>query len=169
MTLFNSTVDLARDGLLFANNRPARAFLPPTDVFVSDAEVTVAMDVPGLNAETLEIELLGDALTIRGERGYPKLDQQSTQWYRMERGYGKFQRTLQVPKGLDPDTVTASIADGVLTIHVPLPEARKPRRIQIATGNQRTIESNTNWEELEAAATSDNSDVQEPALAGAAT
>jgi hypothetical protein len=51
---------------------------------------------------------------------------------------------------------------------VPLPEARKPRRIQIANRQQATIESNTNWEELEAAATSENSDVEEPALAGAA-
>jgi HSP20 family protein len=168
MTLFNSPFDLARDGLLFANNRTARAFLPPTDVIVSDAEVVVAMDVPGLNADTLEIELLGDVLTIRGERQYPKFDQQSTQWYRLERGYGKFQRTLQIPKGLDPDTVSASIADGVLTIHVPLPEARKPRRIQIAGGNQHTIDTNTNWEELEAAATTDNSGVEEPALAGSA-
>ncbi len=73
-----------------------------------------------------------------------------------------------MPKGLDPDAVSASIADGVLTVHLPLPEARKPCRIQIANGQQTAIESNTNWEELEAAATSENSHAEEPALAGAA-
>jgi HSP20 family protein len=168
MTVFNSLFDLTRDGLLFGNNGTARAYFPATDLVVGDEEVAVAMDVPGLNADTLEIELVGEVLTIRGERPYPQFDRQSTQWYRIERGYGKFQRTLQVPKGLDPDTVTASVADGVLTVHMPLPEARKPRRIQIANGRQTTIGSDTNWEELEAAATSENSQHEEPAMAGAA-
>ena len=167
MTVFNSALDLTRDGLLFGNNATVRAFLPPTDLIVSDEEVVVALDVPGLNADTLEIELIGDVLTIRGERPYPQFNQQSTQWYRIERGYGKFQRTIQVPKGLDPDTVTASIADGVLTIHMPLPEARKPRRIQIGSRPRTALESNTDWEQLEAAATSDNAHTDEPALAGA--
>lgn len=167
MTVFNSLLDVTRDGLFLGNTAPVRAFLPPTDVIVSDEEVAVTMDVPGLNADTVEIELTGNVLTIRGERPYPQLGQQSTQWYRVERGYGKFQRTLEVPKGLDPGTVTASIADGVLTIHIPLPEARRPRRIQIANGHQAAIENHTNWEELEAAATSENSLAEEPALAGA--
>ncbi len=166
MTLFNSLFDPTRDGMLFGSHASPRAYLPPTDLVISDAEVAVTMDVPGLNADTLEIELTGDVLTIRGERQYPQLDQQNTQWYRIERGYGKFQRTLQIPKGLDPDTVTASIADGVLTIHVPVPEARKPRRIPIGNGDQVAIESNTSWEEFDSEQ-SENSHAEEPALAGA--
>jgi HSP20 family protein len=168
MTLFNSPFDLPRDGMFFGT-RAARAFAPPADVIVSKEAVTVAMDVPGLNADSLEIELTGEILTVRGERPYPQLNRATTQWYGMERGYGKFQRILQVPKGLDPDTVTASIADGVLTIRVPLPEARKPRRIQISNGYQQpAIEGNTNWEELEAQV-SENSHVEELAPAGAAS
>jgi HSP20 family protein len=167
MTLFNSLFDLTRDGMPFGVGT-ARAFLPPADLIVSEDAVTVTMDVPGLSAESLEIELTGEILTVRGERQSPQLNRESTQWYRMERGYGKFQRILQVPKGLDPDTVTASIADGVLTIHVPLPETRKPRRIQIANGHEQpAIEGNTNWEELEAQV-SEKPQAEEPALAGAA-
>lgn len=166
MTLFNSLFDLTRDGMLLGNGA-ARAFVPPVDLIVSDEAVTVTMDVPGLNAETLEIELTGEILTVRGERQYPQLNREKTQWYRLERGYGKFQRALQVPKGLHPDSVTASIADGVLTIQVPLPEARKPHRIEITNGyRQPAIESNTNWEELEAQV-SENCHAEEPALAGA--
>jgi HSP20 family protein len=168
MTLFNSLFDLTRDGTL-SGAAPARAFVPPADLFVSPEAVTVTMDVPGLNAETLEIELTGEILTVRGQRQYPPLNRESIQWYRMERGYGKFQRILQVPKGLDPDMVTASIADGVLTIRVPVPEARKPRRIQISSGHQQpTIANHTNWEELEAEV-SENSHAEEPAFAGAAS
>jgi HSP20 family protein len=167
MTLFNSLFDLTREGMLFGN--APRAFVPPADLIVTDDGVTVTMDLPGLNADSLEIELTGEVLTVRGERAYPQLDREVTKWYSFERGYGKFQRILQVPKGLDPDAVTAAIADGVLTIHVPMPEARKPRRIQITQGHQQpAIESNTNWDELEAQV-SENSHVEEPALAGAAS
>jgi len=167
MTLFNSLFDLTRDGMLLGG--AARAFVPPADLMVSQDAVTVTMDVPGLNADSLEIELTGEILTVRGERQYPQLDRQSTQWYRMERGYGKFQRILQVPKGLDPDAVSASIADGVLTIHLPIPEARKPRRIQIASDRQQpALASNPDWQELESQVSGD-SRVEEPALAGAAS
>jgi HSP20 family protein len=166
MTLFNSLFDLTRDAMLFGN--PGRAFVPPTDTIVSDDGVTVTVDVPGLNAETLDIELMGEVLTVRGERGYPELAGEAMKWYRLERGYGKFQRSLQVPKGLDPDAVTATIANGVLTIHMPLLQERKPRRIQITKGHQPAIDSNTNWEELEAQV-SEHSHVEEPALAGAAS
>jgi HSP20 family protein len=167
MTLFNSLFDLTRDGMLFGN--AARAFVPPADLIVTDEVVTVTMDLPGLNVDSLEIELAGEVLTVRGERAYPQLDREVTKWYSFERGYGKFERILQVPKGLDPDAVTAAIADGVLTIHVPMPEARKPRRIHITQGHQQpAIGSNTNWEELEAQV-SENAHAEEPALAGAAS
>lgn len=144
---FDSLFDLTRDRLLAGNGDGySRAFVPAADLVVTDEEVTVFMDVPGLRPENLEIELTGDVLTVRGERGYPYSTQgeQSRNWHRLERGYGRFQRILQVPKGLDPDSITAEMVDGVLTLHIPQPEARKPRRIQITTGTgQPAIESQT--------------------------
>jgi HSP20 family protein len=135
---FDSLFDLTRDRLLDGNGFGYRAFVPAADLVVTDEEVTVFMDVPGLKPENLEIELSGDVLSIRGERTHPYPaageEQPSRNWYRLERGYGKFQRILQVPKGLDPDSISAEIADGVLTVHIPQPEARKPRRIQITAG-----------------------------------
>jgi HSP20 family protein len=124
------------------------------------------MDVPDLNGESLEIDLTGGALTVRGQRQYPHLDQETVQWCRIERGYRKFQRVFQLPKGLDPDTVTASIAGGVLRVQVPLPEAAKPHRIAITDGHQeRAIESSGNWDELEAEP-SENPHVEQPGLVG---
>jgi HSP20 family protein len=134
---FDSLFDVTRDRLLSGNGFAySRAFVPAADLVVTDEEVTVHMDVPGLKPENLEIELTGDVLTVRGERAYPYSDddEQSRNWYRLERGFGKFQRILQVPKGLDPDSITAEMADGVLTLHIPQPEARRPRRIAITTG-----------------------------------
>jgi HSP20 family protein len=131
---FDSLFDATRERLPGAMGA-VRAFVAPTDLVVTDDEVVVMMDVPGLKAENLDIELTGEMLTVRGERSYPSLGgDQNRRWYRLERGYGRFQRTLQVPKGLDPERVTASINDGVLTLHIPQPEARKPRRIEISGG-----------------------------------
>ena len=119
-----------------------RSFLPPADVSVTDEQVTVVMDVPGLTASELDIELLGDQLTVRGERAYPGGDDEGRRWQHLERGFGRFERVLQVPQGLDPDAVVASLTDGVLTLVIPMPEARKPHRIAIlGPEEQRGIET----------------------------
>jgi HSP20 family protein len=132
---FDSLFDTA-DRLL--NGQSAvPGFVPAADLVVSEEGVTVLMDTPGLTPENLEIELIGDVLTVRGERAYPyPTDQTQRNWYRLERGYGKFQRILQVPKGLDPENIHASMANGVLTLWLPRPETQKPRRIAIVPGER---------------------------------
>src|SRR5258705_11483391 len=112
-----------------------RPFVPAADVIVTDDEVTVLMDVPGVTVDDLTIELEGDLLTVRGERMLPAATDgdNGRASRRLERGFGKFERVLRVPSGLDPDAITASMVDGVLTLRIPMPEARKPRRIEIAT------------------------------------
>jgi HSP20 family protein len=126
------------------------AFLPPADVIVTDDGVTVYMDVPGLRSEDLEIELENDVLTVRGERANPYAgngngDRERGTWRRIERGFGRFERSLRVPRGLDPGAIEASLHDGVLTLRIPKPEELKPRRIQVReeTGDDRQIESAT--------------------------
>ena len=97
---------------------------------------TVTMDVPGLQTDDLEIELENDVLTVRGERAYPHgTDGEPRAWQRIERGFGKFERSLQIPRGLDPDAIEASLDAGVLTLRIPKPEKLKPKRVQIAAGN----------------------------------
>lgn len=120
----------------------ARAFVPPADLVVTDDDVTVVMDVPGFTSDDLDIDLTDDVLTVRGERSYPyKTDEESRAFHHVERGFGKFERMLQVPKGLDPEKIAASLADGVLTLRIPKPEVRRPRRIEIAArGAQPAIE-----------------------------
>src|SRR4051794_37336998 len=115
-----------------------RAFVPPADLVVTDDDVTVVMDVPGFKHDELTIELLGDALTVRGQRAVPyePAGEGRRTWQRLERGFGRFERSIQVPKGLDPDRIDASLTDGVLTLHLPKPEAVKPRRIAIAPATQ---------------------------------
>jgi HSP20 family protein len=105
-------------------------FVPPADVLVTDDGVQVYMDVPGLRPEDLEIELQNDVLTVRGERPWP-YGEGDAAWRRIERGFGRFERSLRVPAGLSPDQVEASIRDGVLALWIPKPESLKPRRVQV--------------------------------------
>jgi HSP20 family protein len=113
----------------------AAPFVPPADVLVDEQGVTVYMDVPGLRSEELEIELENDLLTVRGERPYPyKQEGEGTPVQRIERRFGRFERTLRVPAGLDPEAVEAALTDGVLRIRIPLPETKRARRIEIKAG-----------------------------------
>ena len=117
------------------------AFVPAADVLVTDDEVTVHMDLPGLSADHLEIELVDDVLTVRGERTYPYAAEEAQAWQRVERGFGRFERSLRVPSSLDPEAVAAELVDGVLTIRIPKPEAVKPRRVEIkGAGEARQLE-----------------------------
>jgi HSP20 family protein len=111
----------------------ASAFLPPADVIVGENGVTVYMDVPGIPAGELDIELENDMLTVRGERRPPweNLDGCTA---RIERSFGAFERTLRVTDGLDPDAIQAAMSDGVLTLQLPKPAEAQPRRIQIRQG-----------------------------------
>ena len=119
-------------------------FVPSADVLGDDDGVTVFMDVPGVPADKLDIELENDVLTVRGERSYPYADNESAV-RRTERGFGRFERSLRVPRGLDADSIEASLRDGVLTLHLPKPASLQPRKIEVRAedGEPRDIEAST--------------------------
>jgi HSP20 family protein len=122
-------------GHVLQNQGPGSGFSPPADLLIDDEGVTVYMDVPGLKRENLEIELENDMLTVRGERPFPYAQEDgSGPVRRIERGFGRFERTLRVPRGLDPDAIEASLSDGVLTLRMPKPETLRPRKIEIKAG-----------------------------------
>lgn len=135
---FAPLMELSRelDRVLAPNGASARAFMPPADVVVTAEDVTVTMDVPGSKASEIDVELVDDVLTVRGERAFPygSASDDGRSWRRLERGFGKFERTLRLPKGLDPDAIRGEMTDGVLTLHIPMPETRRPRRIEISSG-----------------------------------
>lgn len=115
-----------------SSQRQIAAFAPPADLIEDDDGVTVYMDVPGVRAEDLEIELQNDILTVRGTRPFPYQTQDGDGTLRrMERGFGRFERSLRVPPGLGPDAIQASVKDGVLALRIPKPEQLKPHRIEV--------------------------------------
>jgi HSP20 family protein len=122
-------------GQVLHNQGATGAFIPPADLLIDDEGVTVYMDVPGLPSENLEIELENDTLTVRGDRPFPYPHENGGGPVRsIERGFGRFERSMRVPRGLDPDAIEASLKDGVLKLRVPKPERMRPRRIEIKAG-----------------------------------
>jgi HSP20 family protein len=127
---------------LLGSETTSSSFVPPADVLVDENGVTVYMDMPGVSPEQIEVELENDTLTVRGERQYPYADQSNGVSGRIERAFGRFERSLRVPGGLDPGSVRASLANGVLTLGIPKPESLKPHRIDIKGGEEaRQLES----------------------------
>jgi HSP20 family protein len=121
--------------------RDSAAFVPSTDIVVGEHDTVLTMDLPGLTADDLSIEVRDGHLVVRGERKRPEPGQGS-QWALSERGFGAFERRVRLPEGLDADAITASMDNGVLSLIVPKPERLKPKTIAIKpAAEQRQLET----------------------------
>jgi HSP20 family protein len=120
-------------------NGQQRGWVPAVDVWETDKEIVYAFDVPGIPEDKISIELEDNALTISGERERTK-EVSDERFYRFERRFGSFSRTIGLPQNVTEDQVKADYRDGVLEVRVAKPETPKPRRIQIGRGEKATIE-----------------------------
>jgi HSP20 family protein len=111
------------------------AFVPPVDVAVSDSDVVLTMDVPGLTSQDITLEVIDDVLAVRGERRSAEIPEGTT-FAHVERGVGRFERSIRLPEGVDPEAVTASLEHGVLSLIVAKPDDKRPRTIQIEAGER---------------------------------
>ena len=127
------------NGLLEGNGRTTQSWVPAVDVWETDNELVYAFDLPGIPEDKISVEFDDGALTVTGER-QRELKEEGDRFYRFERRYGTFTRTIGLPQGVTEDMVRADNRDGVLEVHVRKPEQPKPRRIQVGSGSQATIE-----------------------------
>lgn len=114
---------------------------PRLDVREDDRELCICVDVPGVQASDVDVRLDGDLLTISGEKK-SEVSQQQGGYHLMERGYGRFQRSVQLPFAPNPEQVQAECENGVLTIHLPKEgQVERSRRIDVksAGGGARQI------------------------------
>jgi len=114
----------------------SRRWAPAIDVFEREDAIVLKADLPGLDEDDVRIEVNDNVLAIAGERRSEAQEEKSG-YYRVERSYGAFARSIVLPEGVDPEKIEADFDRGVLEVTVPKPEQRQPRRISI--GN-RTIE-----------------------------
>ena len=109
-------------------------WVPAMDLTEAEDHFVLKADLPGLNDDDVSIEVQDDTLTISGERRAEHI-QREKGWHRIERSFGRFSRALALPDGINPDAVTAEFDRGVLTVRIPKPEERQPRKITIGVGN----------------------------------
>ncbi|MCK6628821.1 MAG: Hsp20/alpha crystallin family protein [Anaerolineae bacterium] len=104
------------------------AFNPQVDVIENDKEVKITAELPGLSERDVEVSLSNDVLTISGEKKHEKEDK-GENYYRMERSYGSFQRSIPLPVEVQSDKVDATFKNGVLTVTLPKsPQATQNRK-----------------------------------------
>lgn len=126
---------------LEGNGRTAQSWVPALDVWETEDELVYAFDLPGIPEDAITVEFEDGSLTVSAER-----DREETagedRFYRYERRFGSFSRTIGLPQGVTEDGISAKTENGVLEVHVRKPEQPKPRRIQVGS-SQPTIEASS--------------------------
>ncbi len=102
----------------------------PTDVIETKDNVVVKMSAPGVKPEDIDISVVSDTLTIKGETKSEEQFEEGS-YIRKERGFGSFQRTLSLPASVASDKAKAEFENGVLTLTLPKTEAAKPKSIKV--------------------------------------
>jgi HSP20 family protein len=130
---FSREVDRLFDTFFGQGERDARRWVPPMDLVESEKHFVLKADLPGLSEGDVAIEVEDGTLRISGERKAER-EESERGWYRIERSFGSFSRSLSLPDGVDTDGIDASFRNGVLEVRIPKPAERKPRRIEIGRG-----------------------------------
>jgi HSP20 family protein len=106
------------------------AWTPAVDIFDAAEAIVLKAELPGLSADDIDIEIDENVLTLKGERRFEEKVEEG-RYYRVERAYGAFQRSVTLPQGVKPDEITANFEHGVLTVRVPKADEVKPRKIAV--------------------------------------
>jgi len=106
-----------------------RMWFPAADVSETKDELVLTFDIPGVAEKDIKLSITGDLLTLRGERRFEA--EEKDMYHRVERVYGRFERSVQLPTMVQGDKVTAKYRDGVLEVKLPKAEEVKPREIKI--------------------------------------
>ena len=118
------------------NGNRVSGFTPLVDVHETKDEYLVKVDLPGVKADDVSVEVNDNVLSISGSR----VAQETGQAQLIERPYGSFVRTLTLPQGVESDSIEAGYQEGVLELRIPKPAEQKPKKITIGGGGKKAIE-----------------------------
>jgi HSP20 family protein len=120
--------DFTRGFPTFGNGKAE--LLPSMDVTETDKDIEITAELPGLEEKDVQINIADNLLTIRGEKNAEK-EEKDKNYRLIERSYGSFERTLELPKGVDADAIKANIAKGVLKVTIPKPAPAHAKKIDV--------------------------------------
>lgn len=110
---------------------------PAVDIYETGEALVVEAELPGVAPKEIDVSIDDGVLTIKGERSQQN-EVKEENFYRVERAYGMYQRSIKLPAEVDADKVTASYENGVLKVSVPKTEPKKPKSIKVAVDSKKT-------------------------------
>ena len=113
----------------------------PMDAYRRNGDFVVHFDLPGIDPGTIDLTVEKNVLTVAAERRFAK--QEGDEITVSERPQGRFSRQLFLGESLDPDHISANYDQGVLTLHIPIAERAKPRKVEISSGSPEAVEVTT--------------------------
>jgi len=108
----------------------ANALVPSMDVTETDKEIEITAELPGLEEKDVQVNVADNLLTIRGEKRAER-EQKDKNYRLVERSYGSFERTLELPDGVNADAIKANISKGVLKVSIPKPAPAQAKKIDV--------------------------------------
>src|SRR6266576_4107378 len=114
-------------------------FAPPVDVYEDEHNITLKIEVPGIEEKDIDVRIENNNLTVHGERKFEK-EEKEENYRRVERQYGSFTRTFTLPTTVDAEKVSANNDKGILKIALPKKAEAKPKQIKVNVGSERTLE-----------------------------
>src|SRR6266513_5083305 len=136
--------------LFLESNRPevpeealtTTSYAPPVDIYEDEHNITLKLEVPGIDEKDIDVRIENNTLTVHGERKIEK-EEKEENFRRVERQYGSFTRTFTLPSSVDSEKVSANYDKGVLKITLPKKAEAKPKQIKVNIGSEkgeRTLE-----------------------------
>jgi len=113
---------------------------PPVDIYEDEHNITLKIEVPGIDEEDIDVRIEGNTLTVHGERKLEK-EEKEENFRRVERHYGSFTRSFTLPGSVDPGQVSADYDKGVLKIKLPKRAEAKPQQIKVSIRGEKTLEA----------------------------
>jgi len=110
-------------------------FAPPVDVYEDEHNVTLKIEVPGIDEKDIDVRVENNTLTVRGERKFEK-EEKEENFHRIERSYGSFSRCFTLPSTVDAEKVEADYDKGVLKIRLARKAEAKPKQIKVNIGQK---------------------------------
>ena len=115
-------------------------FAPPVDVYEDEHNVTLKIEVPGIDEKDIDVRIENNVLTVHGERKFEK-EEKEENFRRVERQYGSFTRTFTLPNTVDAELVSANYEKGILKVTLPKKAEAKPKQIKVSVGGEKTLEA----------------------------
>jgi len=115
------------------------SYAPAVDVYEGEHNVTLKIEVPGIDEKDIDVQLENNTLTVHGERKIEK-EEKEENYRRVERQYGSFTRTFTLPTTVDSEKVSATYDKGVLKIALPKKAEAKPKQIKVTVGTEKATD-----------------------------